>query len=89
MMCGNDLTFQEISMTCPYGRWGYEGRSGYNYGFEWTCRNKNNIPEGHSWGSCSEGACPLLPRKITNLTVFNGDGNVVISVEEAVYYKGK
>jgi len=82
-----NLTFQEVSSNCGYGHWGHEGRSSNNYGFEWTCRHKNNTPKGHSWGVCCERECPLLPREITNIKMFNGNGKIVATADRAIYYK--
>jgi len=81
-----ELTFSEISYNCSYGHWGYEGRGGNNYGFEWTCRHKNNVPQGHSWGVCSERYCPLLPREITNIKIFNNKGELVATADKGIYY---
>lgn len=77
------MTFSELSLKCGCGKWGYEGRSSDNYGFEWTCRHKSNIPKGHSWGICSERTCPLLPRKVTNLKIFNNSGKLIATANEA------
>lgn len=49
------VTFEWIKNICKCNEWGYE-----EGGCISTCRNKANVPQGHSWGKCNEESCPLI-----------------------------
>lgn len=49
------LLFRRFQDTCKYCRLGFDG------GFITdTCRKRDNIPKGSSWGECKLSTCPLL-----------------------------
>jgi hypothetical protein len=50
------VTFETFRLVCKFFAIGYDE----DRGTELTCRRKDMIPEGDSWGECSPDKCPFL-----------------------------
>lgn len=77
------MTFVEYQSDCPFAKFGL--KDGYLSEFELTCRRKDNIPAGHSWGVCDEEHCPEFGVKIEmrDIVVRNAEIGEIIAVAES------
>lgn len=50
------VNFDVFRHYCMYGHWSYDE----NRIAEWTCHNKDNTPQGCSWGECNRKGCPIM-----------------------------
>lgn len=49
-----------------------------------TCRRKDMIPEGESWGKCDEKHCPYFPKIVNNLVCMDRNGEILFTAKEAI-----
>ena len=56
------MTFEQLKNICKYCEWGFDPLEDPSRLL--TCRNKDNIPQGSSWGNCNISECPLLKREV-------------------------
>lgn len=54
------LPFHQFAEYCRYSHGGFDIDRNYIA----TCKNKENIPFGHSYGECNASVCPALKGKI-------------------------
>lgn len=52
------VSFRDIKNICVHHALGIE--DGFVFS---TCRDKDNIPKGCSWGECKQDKCPFLKGK--------------------------
>lgn len=52
------MNFEQLRSMCKYCQWGFDEQQYPPR--QLTCRNKDNIPQGSSWGNCNIKECPLL-----------------------------
>jgi hypothetical protein len=55
--------FKAIQRFCKYCEVGFDRQKGYP---ELTCRHRENIPRGCSWGECNQDVCLFI--KVINET---------------------
>lgn len=77
------MTFVEYQSICPFAKFGL--KDGYLSEFELTCRRKDNIPAGHSWGVCDEKHCPEFGVKIEmrDIVIRNSETGEVLAVADS------
>ena len=65
------IDFKTFRSVCKYMQYGsdYHGSSD----FYPTCRKKEMIPDGESWGICDENCCPYFDKKYNKVRVYIGD----------------
>lgn len=81
------MNFKTFQSACKYMKYGCNECCGSNF-YE-TCRRKDMIPKGHSWGICDEEHCPYFPEEVTNLIIAKVDsGQVLFAANEATIHKG-
>lgn len=71
------MEFGIFHSACRYMYYGIV--DGFASKFEPTCRRKDRIPKGSSWGRCSKELCPYFGEIIhaTNIRIILADGTVL------------
>ena len=61
------MTFEDFQDICKFAKTGYDMRQG---GCVTTCRRKDMIPQGRSWGVCDKEHCPYVKKdsELLNIT---------------------
>ena len=57
-----EISFEKFQNVCRFMKFGLV--EGTTDTFEPTCRRKDRIPKGSSWGTCDEQHCPYYGIKI-------------------------
>ena len=77
--------FLKYQSSCPFCK--FSLKDGYASTFEQTCRRRDNIPAGYSWGVCDEAHCPEFGEELVMKDVVAMDsdtGEVIFTADEAV-----
>lgn len=76
------MSFLEYQSICPFCKFGIKDDCLSE--FELTCRRKDNIPHGWSWGICDEKHCPEFGVEINMRDIVARDavtGKVIFTAE--------
>lgn len=61
------MEFNTFRTACKYAGIGYDQEID---SIENTCRRKDRIPDGSSWGICKEDRCPYFGVVANNVTIY-------------------
>lgn len=80
------MEFKMFCQACKYR--GIGAVEGHGSLYSPVCRKTGNIPEGESWGNCTEQGCPFYGIEIRsdNAAIYQKDGKIIGMCAVEMYF---